>query len=354
MRTKILAITFFSLILIGSVLYYIRNRQSSPPPYTPLTTENNSAVQNSESLSKNLSLRGTTTDNTNRPIAVVIENHPDSRPQSGLIDADIVYETLAEGGITRFLAVFQTESAKNIGPIRSARPYFAEIANEWGAIFAHVGGSDEALDKIKDGSWNKLDDADEYSNGNYFKRVTTRTAPHNVYTSIEKLRQLETEKKWQNEVGVLPWEYNSTPPESAEKTQGKICLDFSILTYRACYFYNATTNTYKRELAGKFAVDAEKKTTIAPSNILVQYVAVTPVPGDAKLRVNITTTGNGKAVLFRDGKVIKAKWSKQGTEQTKFYTEDGKPLTLTPGQTWVELIPSGKATWETITNTQNN
>src|SRR3989344_6912600 len=96
---------------------------------------------------------------TLRPLAVMVENHPDARPQSGLSEADIVYETLAEGGITRFLVLFQSRAANEIGSVRSARDYFAEIANEWGALYAHVGGSNEVIANLKKGIYENLDDA---------------------------------------------------------------------------------------------------------------------------------------------------------------------------------------------------
>ena len=103
-----------------------------------------------------------------RPIAVVIENHTQARPQSGLSNADIIYETLAEGGITRFLALYQTQDAKEIGPIRSARPYFNTIANQWGAVYAHVGGSEIALSELNAGVHKKLTDLNQYFFGDYF------------------------------------------------------------------------------------------------------------------------------------------------------------------------------------------
>src|SRR5581483_1401572 len=120
-----------------------------------------------------------------RPFAVVVENHPDARPQSGLSQADVVYEALAEGGITRFLAIFQSQDVKSIGPVRSARTYFNDWAQEWGAVYAHVGGNSDALALIKAGIPG-VSDADQFFNDPYFTRISSRRPPHNTYTSINK------------------------------------------------------------------------------------------------------------------------------------------------------------------------
>src|SRR5258708_23201857 len=124
-----------------------------------------------------------------RPFVVVIENFLDSRPQSGLSQADIVYEALAEGGITRFLAVFQSQNAASIGPVRSARTYFNDWAQELGAIYAHVGGNSDALYYIKKGIPG-VSDADQFFNDPYFKRISSRPLPLNTYTSSDKLLAL--------------------------------------------------------------------------------------------------------------------------------------------------------------------
>jgi hypothetical protein len=124
-----------------------------------------------------------------RPLGVIIENHGDARPQSGLNNADLIYETVAEGGITRFLAIFHSTPASEIGPVRSARDYFAELANEWGVLFAHVGGSDEVLAQLAQKQYKNIDSLNEFFFGKYFRRVKTRAAPHNTYTSHSELNQ---------------------------------------------------------------------------------------------------------------------------------------------------------------------
>ena len=129
----------------------------------------------------------------NIAVLAIIENSLDARPQSGLNSADIVYETMAEGGIPRFIALFQKENANKIGPIRSARSYFLDISKEYNLPFAHCGGSEEALLKI---NGEKLMSMNEMTNSSTYWRDSIRKAPHNLYTSSTKLRELIKIKKF--------------------------------------------------------------------------------------------------------------------------------------------------------------
>lgn len=127
--------------------------------------------------------------------AVMIENSLDARPQSGLLDAGVVYEAIAEGGITRFMALFQEGQPSYIGPVRSARPYYVEWLAPYGATYAHAGGSPEAISLI---STLGIKDMDHGANGNSYTRVDTRFAPHNLYTSMANLDAIRAKKSWDN------------------------------------------------------------------------------------------------------------------------------------------------------------
>lgn len=277
-----------------------------------------------------------------RPIAVMIENHPDSRPQSGLAEADLVYETLAEGGITRFMAVYQTVEAKDIGPIRSAREYYAVLANEIGAIYAHVGGSDEVIGQLKEGVYKNISDANEYYNENFFQRIKSRYAPHNVYTSIQRLKELAEYRKYLLKASFEPWKFKFDAPASGATQASKIVIDFSLPGYEAVYAYASSTNSYIRNMAGKPHKDAATGKQIAPKTVIVQLVSVTPVPNDVLLSVDINLTGQGKAWVFQDGGVIQAAWKKTGDSRTRYYDQFGSEISFNRGQVWVELVPTEK------------
>lgn len=278
-----------------------------------------------------------------RPIAVVVENHPDSRPQSGLVDADLVYETLAEGGITRFLAVYQTADAKNIGPIRSARTYFARIANELGAVFAHVGGNNDVLADIKANRYPKLAEANQFYSGQFFHRIKERQAPHNVYTSIEKLKALETFHHYSTQAGFAPWQFaDKKPGDSNLSNAYKITLPFSFKTFEASYIYDPMNDTYKRFLAGAAHQDKDAGQQISAKNIIVQMVNITPIPHDPEFAVNINLTSGGKALVFKSGKVIIGTW-RISEGRTRYYDSQNTQIAFNRGQTWIELFPESQA-----------
>ncbi len=272
-----------------------------------------------------------------RPIATVIENHSDARPQSGLTDAEVVYETLAEGGITRFLAVFQTREPKEIGPVRSARPYFAFLANMWHAPFVHSGGSATALQQLEDGVYKNLFDVNEFYYGKYFSRSTTRQAPHNLYTTMTLQRENLATKKETDWDPLRVWNVQSTPTDQLKQEVTSITLPFSVASYQASYKYDPTTNSYLRAIAGKPSVDKNNGLTISPKNVLVMLTDITP-NNDEKLTVDIRLTGTGPCYLFNDGVFKQCKWEYKDGKH--FYMNlDGSELKLEPGQTWIEIFP---------------
>lgn len=289
---------------------------------------------NGAAVSKELSLQ--------RPIAVMVENHVDSRPQSGLSRADIVYEALAEGGITRFLALYQTREAKTIGPIRSARDYYAEIANSWGSLYAHVGGSPEVLENIKQGEYSKLTDLNEFFNGKYFERKTSRFAPHNVYSSTATLYSfLKDKNEWQKP--SEPYFIFSDDAGSSGTVAAPIVnISFSTAPFALRYEYDQSQELYNRFIAGKKDIDYDTNEQIRPKTVIVQMVKVTDVPNDPALRVNIDLASGGKAYVFKDGKVIEGTWKKESSGKTRFLDASGSEIAVKRGQLWIELVPTTK------------
>ncbi len=271
-----------------------------------------------------------------RPIAVMIENHPDSRPQSGLSQADIVYEALAEGGITRQMGIFQSQKVDSIGPVRSARPYYIDWAEELGAIYVHVGGSSDALEELRAGVPG-VANVDQYFNGDYFKRITTRSAPHNVYTSTDKLLALVKDQGIKNSRNYQDYLFKD-PAVPSTPVASTINIDFSLPAFAVKWTYDSKTNNYKRYVAGVAVVDAGNNKNILAKNVVVQKVKVTPVPGDPKLTVIIDTKSGGEAVIFQDGKEIKGTW-KVVNGRTKYFDNVGQEIRFLRGQIWIEMVP---------------
>ncbi len=282
-----------------------------------------------------------------RPMAVMVENHPDARPQGGLSQAEVVYEMVAEGGITRYVAIFQ-QDAEAIGPVRSARDYFAELADSWGAVYAHVGGSPEALEQIKNGVYKNLTDINEFYQGNYFTRIKTRVAPHNTYISTSKLLEYEAVIDKVPTIPPQPFTFTDTAVVAPE-IASSVAIDFSLPSYKVLFTYDSATQKYLRSVAGKADADAVTKSQLAPKTVIVQETDINPIPGDDKFRVNLRTTGTGKAYIFQNGGVTTAAWKREPGKPTQYLDMQNNPISFMPGQFWIALVSkdnSAVVTWK--------
>lgn len=273
--------------------------------------------------------------------AVMIENSPDARPQSGLKRAGVVYEAVAEGGITRFLAVFQGEKPELIGPVRSLRYYYLNWAAPYQASIAHVGGSYNALQEVGNGSYR---DADQFFNSGAYWRSTDRFAPHNVYTSGAKLDELSQSKGWTSSSFTSFPRVDGKP--ASEPNATSIQLNFSSWLFNTSYSYNQSTNSYDRLLAGSAHNDREGG-QISP-NVVVALEMTTSSRGGPDGYEDITTTGSGKATIFQNGTATPATWHKKSmSEPLELLDQDGAPLKLARGQTWIAAITqTGSVSWQ--------
>jgi hypothetical protein len=275
---------------------------------------------------------------TKRPVTgIMIENSPDARPQSGLQDAGVVYEAIAEGGITRFLALFQESTPQYIGPVRSLRPYYIDFAAPFQASIVHVGGSPDALSEVRNGNYRDLD---QFFNGAYFTRISARPAPHNVYTSFAKLDALNQSKGYTSSL-FTGW------PRKADKkiavpTAKTIDLSISSPLYYAHYDYDPATNTYLRSEGGaphlNLVSSTDKGGVRLQPKVAIALVMDYSLASDGKHSV-YGDTGNGTAYIFQDGGVTVGAWQKgDTTSQIEFQDASGQPLKLNAGQTWLTLV----------------
>jgi hypothetical protein len=263
---------------------------------------------------------------------VMIENSIQARPQSGLGQAGVVFEAIAEGGITRFLALFQDTAPADVGPIRSARPYYAQWALGFDAGYAHVGGSPEALANIK--AWG-VKDLDQFHAGGSYHRISSRAAPHNVYTSIDALNQLEASR------GYTTSTYTGFPRKkeapSKQPTAKSINLSISGPIYSVHYDYNVTGNNYLRSEGGATHIDAATNTQISPK-VVIALVIPYSLEADG-YHSSYAVIGSGQAYIFQDGMVTIGQWSKAANNTQLTFTDgNGQPLSLNPGQTWLSAV----------------
>ncbi len=274
---------------------------------------------------------------------IMIENSPDARPQSGLKNSGVVFEAIAEGGITRFLVIYQDEKPQLIGPVRSVRMYYVDWIAAFNASIGHIGGSSAALAEVRNGSYR---DIDQFFNSGAYWRATDRFAPHNVYTSFERLDALNQSKGYTSSTFTGFTRKDSIA--STAPTATSIDVTISGPLFNSHYAYNATTNTYDRSEGGVPHLDREDG-QISPRTVVVINVIETTVFEDG-YRESINAIGSGKATIFQDGTVQEVNWKKASkADQIKFTDASGVDVPLARGQTWITAIPEndgGRVTWQ--------
>jgi hypothetical protein len=272
---------------------------------------------------------------------VMIENSDGARPQSGLSQAGVVFEALAEGGITRFLAIFQEGQPASIGPIRSARPYFIDWDLAFDASYVHVGGSQDALTQIQTDS---VKDINEFSYGSSFIRSADRQAPHNVYTSMSTLLSLETS------LGYGTSKFSGFPRKVDQPTKvptaSNINFSLSYADFAVNYVYVKTTNSYLRSEAGTPMIDANTNLQLDPKVVIAMVVpwVYGALDSSGANYVDYSDIGSGSAYIFQDGIVTQTDWTKASpTSQIVFTTLNNLPITLNTGQTWITAVDASSA-----------
>jgi hypothetical protein len=267
-----------------------------------------------------------------RPVlAVMIENSQSARPQTGLTSAEIVFETVTEGGITRYMALYQTTDPKKIEPVRSVRPAFARWLTGFDASVAHVGGSVAALQLIKE---HHAKDLDQFYHPAPYYRDGKRPAPHNMVAIVKSLRVLQKQLGYNKKSNFADIPRTDDNP-AAKPTATNIVLNFSGPDFLAQFKYDKKTNSYKRFLAGQAHKDA-----ITGKQITVKNLVVLKVKGHDSN--SLQTIGTGEALVFKDGKVIKAQWKQSSYKHRLIITDkNGNEIPLNRGNAWFAAIPSG-------------
>jgi hypothetical protein len=278
---------------------------------------------------------------TRRPIAVTIDNYLSARPQTGLQNASLVFETLAEGGITRFEAVFLEHDASTVGPVRSTRLYFNHWADGLHAIFGHDGGNVDALQELPSLTNVFNEDADRISGP--FWRVSTRVAPYNEYTSTEKLRQYAADHSAGLTGSGMSFPHKSDALPFQRPGKSYIHVQFSYPDFNVVWRYDPGANDYLRFMGGSPHTDAVTGKQLTAKNVIVlftdQSASYDPyTPGAIHMR----TEGAGKAIVYEDGGSTTGTWSKPNVGDGLQITDSsGKQIALNKGNTWIEVVPKG-------------
>ncbi|QQG50062.1 MAG: DUF3048 domain-containing protein [Candidatus Berkelbacteria bacterium] len=275
------------------------------------------------------------------PVAVMIENSPAARPQTGLTSADVVYEAVTEGGITRFMALYSINLPTKVGPVRSARSYFIDYLSEYDAFYAHAGGSPTALSRI--GEY-KIKDY-PHSNDAYWREPRKGVASeHTLFADVSKIFNLGVEKKgWSATADFKSWLFkdaSATPAPAAA-----VNIKFSSAQFNVVWNFDPVTKLYSRSMGGavhKDATSGEQITAAAVLALKVSHSANPAYKGTGKeSEWNMSTIGEGEAMLFQDGTAVNATWKKPArTERTRLYDKaTGAELKINRGRIWVEIVP---------------
>jgi hypothetical protein len=362
-----------------SILSPLSFRQTT----TPTTSNGNGEVVDTEPKTEECPINGQLLSKTQknkwekrRPMGIMIENHVEARPQSGLSKADVIYEAVAEGGITRFMGIFYCQDAAFVGPVRSARIYFVRLLEGYGQnpLYAHVGGANcdeetgsgcangakaDALGKISMLNWTLYNDLNQFAvpfpyYWRDYERLPNVATEHTVYMSTTKMWDYAKNKRKLSEVdeegvrwdkGFEKWKFADDASVDKRGTINNISFSFwSNLKsdFAVVWKYNKATNSYLRINGGKPHTDKNTGKQLEAKNVIVVLADEAPAnDGYAGGHILYDIIGTGTAEIFQNGSVIKGTWKKADEESAmKFYDENDKEISIVRGQVFVEILPS--------------
>ncbi|MBP2005747.1 DUF3048 domain-containing protein [Halobacillus andaensis] len=319
---------WIGLVLLFSVLAACSNEDSK----SKVTDDDQTEEQSDQSV---YPLTGEQTDERvdERVIAVMVNNHTAARPQSGLSKADIVYEFLAEGQITRLLALYQSNLPENVGPVRSARSYYYEVAAGFDALYTYHGAANFINEDIEESGIDYADGAKYDNDRELFKRTTDRQVPHNSYLITSGLEQLLQSKGYATEMEIDPLPFsNENHHEGGQANEVTITYGTN---ETVTYTYEEEKEQYLRASDGEASVDQETNEQVALDNVLIIQTSHEVI--DDEGRRDIDLTSGGKGYLLQNGEQIDVEWKNKDGRILPY--QDGELVPFKPGQTWVNVVP---------------
>lgn len=274
-------------------------------------------------------------EKTMRPVLATINNHPLARPQSGISEADVIYEVLTEGDTTRLLALFQSELPEEIGPVRSARDTFIEIAKGLDAFYVAHGYSPDALALLKSGYVDHVNGMQH--DGTLFKRSSERKAPHNSYTSGESIQTAAENIEASMKIDKMPslsFHESIEDAKIGDEASTVVVQNGAGANFTSTYNYDESSGTYDRTVNDIVTVDKANDQQVELSNILVFEAVHQSI--DAEDRQAIDIESGGKGLLFHAGTVQEIEW--KNIDGQLIPVENGVPVKLVPGKTWIHIV----------------
>ncbi|NCC70026.1 DUF3048 domain-containing protein [bacterium] len=283
-------------------------------------------------------------DNNLKPYAVMVENSSDARPVSGINEASIVYEALAEGKITRFLFVYDGFiNVSKIGPIRSARPYFVKIAEEYSPLYVHFGGSDQALHEINNNYYDVSSLNGMIYENDYFWRNIYQPAPHNAYTSTDLINDYISDFEIENTNSIKSYKFNENGDYLSNfennSSAKEIFIEYGSSSYDVIWKYDEENNIYTRYYFKNNPYhDLDSlNNEIKTKNIIIQFVETSIIDNIGRREMNLDSSSYGDVILIRDGKYIYGKWLREN-KKTRYFIDELE-YEFTNGKIWVNIVP---------------
>ncbi len=374
----------FFLSLVGSYVFFSGRGSVVSKPTDSAKTLSQEEIEESEPKTEECPINGqmrTVKQKdawvTRRPLGVMIENSKDARPQSGLSAADVIYEAVAEGGITRFLAIYYCQDAPFVGPVRSARVHFMTMLREYGEypLYAHVGGANcdpetgsgcangakaDALGLIRKLGWASYNDMNQFSVPfpvfwRDYDRLPNVATEHTVYSSTEKLWKYAKDKRILSNIDeekvpwdktFVSWKFQDDANSAKRGSTAKINLSFwnSFSSEMAVeWVYDKEKNQYMRKNGGVAHIDKNNNKQLTAKNIVVIFAQESPAnDGYEGGHILYGLVGEGDALVFQNGNSFKATWSKEDAETRIAFTDaEGKEIAMVRGKVFFEILPIG-------------
>lgn len=277
-----------------------------------------------------------------RPIAVIVDNHPGARPQRGLMEADLIFEVLVEGGITRLVPIYLQNEPEVVGPVRSVRKYQVDLALAMDAVLAHCGGSPGGLQRIEELGAEVFNDL-RGAPGFFRDPIAGVSYEHTLFTDVGRLRSLVAERGFERDQAPLSlWDFcrhgDCPGRESVEAARVSITYPGG-LGYVVSFEYDPEEDLYRRFVSGREHTDRDTGEQLSGTNIVVLRVATHLIPGDTEGRLEMDLTGEGEGLLITGGRAHEIVWTRTDS-RSSFELSDlqGERLVLRPGLTWIEMV----------------
>ena len=325
----------FFLLMIGLMMTGCSKQEETKEPVQNETNKKEEVEEVTFTSAFPLTGVATNDDVDQRAISVMVNNHTQARPQSGLSNADLVYEMLAEGNITRFLAVYQSEMPEQVGPIRSARNYYIDLAKGLNSLYIAHGYSPEAEQMLKSGYIDQLNGM-QYD-GTLFKRSSERKAPHNSYITFESIKKGATNKGY--ELTGAPTSFTFLSEEDIEGLSGDVVtkadINYGETAYNVQFTYNEQAEKYERYSNGTQTIDAETDKPILVDNVLIIETSHQVVDNKGRRDIDLQSGGNG--YLLQKGKVNEVEWENKNGRIVPVL--NGIEVRLSTGQNMDQYYP---------------